>query len=126
MPKKTSKKTSKKKTKISKLKQTHAMVEKDGVVPTTLDQIWGDTGTKKYDTLDIAVYSEWLGERDRSELQTHASKIGLIPIDNMRELKKRLIREFNVHRAKYTKPNDSTEEQVSLDKEVRSILQEGR
>ena len=129
MPKKTDKKTSAKpKAKAKELKQTHAMVEKETFVPTTLDQIWGDTGEHgKYKTLDPEKYSNWLDEQDKASLQTHATSVGLLPVEHVGELKKRLVREFHVHRAKYTKPDGNLNKLPgTLDKEVKDILSEGK
>jgi len=123
MPKKTNKKKS---TKAKELKQTHAMIEKETFVPTTLDQIWGDSGEQKYKTLDPEEYKNWLDEQDKASLQTHATSVGLLPVEHVGELKKRLVREFNVHRAKFTKPSSSSNELPKLEKDVKDILNEGR
>ena len=62
---------------------------------------------------------------NKSDLQSHAVQIGIIPIDNKDQLMKRLVREFNRHAAAYKKPAKKT---VNLDvsKDVLDILAEGR
>ena len=52
--------TTKKKSpeKLNELNQAHGKVE--GPEPTTLDQIWGDSGLSKYRTLDASEYEIYL------------------------------------------------------------------
>ena len=75
---KTSKKTTAKSKSVKNLSQTHGKVEK--FEPTTLDQIWGDDGTDTYGTLNEKVYAPRLDEMNMSDLQAHASTVGIIPI----------------------------------------------
>jgi hypothetical protein len=118
----------KKKTKEKKeLKQTHGMVEKELYEPTTLDQIWGDDGSSgKYNTLDPEEYERWIDDQDKAVLQTHATSIGLLPVEHAGELKKRLMREFWINRSKYTKPISSSNELPDLDRAARNVLAEGK
>ena len=81
-------KTPKKKSNLKSLAQTHGKVETE---PQTLDQIWGDDGTWKYKTMDAEVYEQYLRNLNKSDLQEHATIIGLVPIDNSGILMKRLI-----------------------------------
>ena len=55
---KSAKKTSETKSKKEEMQQTHAKEEK--FQPTTLDQIWGDTGQTRYGHLDIEKYEKSL------------------------------------------------------------------
>ena len=64
-------KASKKKTGLSELSQTHGKIEK--IQPSSLDQIWGDTGISKYKTLDKGEYQTQIGDMNKSDLQTHAT-----------------------------------------------------
>ena len=131
--KKTAKKTAKKAagkstvakkaSKINGLSQAHGKVE--GNQPTTLDQIWGDTGMHKYKTLDELEYKEQLNDMAKVDLQAHAVKIGLIPIDNPGQLKKRLLVEFKKYVSGYKVPNANSKS-LSLDKEALRILNEGK
>jgi hypothetical protein len=107
--------------------QTHGMVEEEAKTePSTLDQIWGDTGLGKYNTLDLSVYEKKLSDMGKSDLQSHANSIGLIPIDDSSMLRQRLVREFRKHVAKYGKPLQSSNEEPAVDPKIQKILSEGR
>lgn len=94
-------------------------------VKTRLDQIWGDTGLTKYKTLEVEEYKSFLNTLNKSDLQSHAVTVGLIPTDNRETLTKRLIKEFQSYAADYKKPdNNIVPNKVS--EKVRSILSEGR
>lgn len=79
--------------------QTHGM---DESAPITLDQIWGDTGSAKFQTLDETEYNNRLQEMNLSDLQAEAYRIGLIPIHNREQLTSRLMREFRRHCSEYS------------------------
>ena len=93
MPRKktnSAKKTSAKKTtKVKDMSQTHGKVEKP--LYSTLEQIWGDTGLSRYGTFDENEYAQELKNMTKSDIQAHANKLGLVPIDNRTELVKRLL-----------------------------------
>ncbi len=131
-PKTAAKKTNKKKEVSSKKKaldkmaQTHGMVEKEDYQPTTLNQIFGDDGGWKYKTLDTDEYKHYLTGMNRSDLQSHAIEIGIIPIDNREQLTKRLIREFNRHTVAYKKPVKKSVDATNVSQDVLDILAEGR
>jgi hypothetical protein len=128
MPKK-SKEPREEKKNLESLSQTHGKdEEKAAVVPTTLNQIWGDDGTWKYSTMEAEEYRNELDTMAKSDLQNHAVKIGIIPIDNRSMLTQRLVREFKKHTSQY-KANAvplevKKDDEVSL--EIRQILEEGR
>jgi hypothetical protein len=68
---------------------------------------------------------------NRTDLHTHASKVGIIPVDNREILETRLVREFCKHVAAFRAPldqkndhNKSNIDQVS--ERTRRILSEGR
>jgi hypothetical protein len=118
-------KTSKKVTKgIKKLSQAHGKEEK--FEPTTLDQIWGDDGTSTYGTLNESAYTIQLDDLNMSDLQAHASTVGIIPVDNRQTLRERLLREFRKHVSAYKKPIHEAEPPTHVDPEVMKILSEGR
>ena len=121
---KTAKKTTAKRKNVKKLSQTHGKVEK--FEPTTLDQIWGDDGTSTYGTLNENAYTVQLDDMNMSDLQAHASTVGIIPIDNRQTLRERLLREFRKHVSAYKKPIHETEPITHVDPEVMKILSEGR
>ena len=115
---------SKKRVKLEDLNQAHGKEEK--FRPTTLDQIWGDTGLSKYNTLEESEYEDSLGEMNKSDLQTHATQVGIIPIDNRDMLTQRLVREFRNHVNSYRAPQERKQVNKTMSKEVRRILAEGR
>ena len=117
---------------LESLSQTHG--KEENFKATTLDQVWGDDGNWKYDTMDDKEYEKELNNMVKSDLQTHATKIGIIPIDNRPMLTQRLVREFKKHVSIY----ESTavrlqEDKVLLDakdkdvnSEIQKILEEGK
>tara|TARA_Y100000310_G_scaffold333401_1_gene410879 strand:- start:2390 stop:2767 length:378 start_codon:yes stop_codon:yes gene_type:complete len=125
MPRKKVTKASKKVKKVKQLAQTHGKLDGESV-PSTLDQIWGDTGLTKYKTMDVEKYEEQLGEFNKTDLQAHATKIGLIPVDNTIELKKRLVREFKKHVSKYQATAQKPRDHKALNTEALKILSEGK
>jgi hypothetical protein len=110
--------------KAKDLSQVHGKVEKG--LPSTLDQIWGDTGMHKYKTLEETEYSEQLKDMARVDLQAHAVKVGLIPIDNAEQLKKRLLLEFKKYTAAYKVPRLTQKSQPPISREGMKILEEGK
>ncbi len=124
MPRK--KTTTKKNKKVVDLTQADGKEEKIETVqkPRTLDQVWGDTGLWKYNTMEKEEYSNQLKEMNKSDLQAHASRIGLIPVEDRSVLTKRLITEFKNHVSKYKaqeKPKSNT-----VSKRGMKILEEGK
>lgn len=107
------------------LMQTHGKEEK--VRPTTLEQIWGDTGERKYKTMEEPKYVEWLNSINKSDLQAHAAQIGIVPIDNRELLTRKLIKEFRSHVAAFRMPAEGpTKTSHPVSREVSKILAEGR
>jgi len=109
------------KSKLDSLNQTHGKIEN----PVTLDQIWGDDGKSKYGTLDVNEYEKNLKEMVKSDLQAHAVKIGLIPIDDRENLIKRLKQEFIKYASQF-KARPKINNAKPLSKAARDILSEGR
>lgn len=112
-----------KKIKLNNLSQTHA--KEETTQPTTLDQIWGDTGMSKYKTLIESEYVNELNDMMKVDIQSHASKLGLIPIDNTDLLKRRLVAEFRKHISQFNKPSTAVQNE-NISKEARKILSEGK
>ena len=121
---KTAKKVTAKKKSVKNLSQTHGKEEK--FEATTLDQIWGDDGSSVYGTMEEINYQGKLDDMNLSDLQAHASRVGIIPIDNRQTLRERLLREFRKHVSAYKKPKSAAPPELHLNKEVMSILSEGR
>ena len=121
---KTAKKVTAKKKSVKNLSQTHGKEEK--FEPTTLDQIWGDDGSSVYGTMEETNYQGEIDDMNLSDLQAHASRVGIIPIDNRQTLRERLLREFRKHVSAYKKPKSPSVPELHLNKEVMGILSEGR
>ena len=115
-----------KKRNTKSMKQIHGKKE-SASKPTTLDQIWGDTGLWKYSTMNLDEYSDQLQEMTKTDLQAHATKIGLIPVDSREILSQRLVREFKRDVSSYeNRPDVSTGTAGEISSEVKKILSEGR
>lgn len=111
----------KKKTKLDSLNQTHGKVER----PITLDQVWGDSGRSRYGTLDINKYEEYLANLNKSDIQAHAVKVGLVPVDDRDSLTRRLKQEFIKYASQFqARPNLTNSKDIS--KKSKDILSEGR
>ena len=120
---KTSSKASAKKG-LKKLSQTHGKEEK--FEPTSLAQVWGEDGTSTYGTMNEKEYERQIDEMNMSDMQTHASTVGIIPIDNRSTLRDRLLREFRKHVANYRKPIHHPTPPEEVDAQTLKILSEGR
>lgn len=115
----------KKKQKLEDLSQTHAKIEEKEYQ--TLDQILGDDGSNKYGTFSEDEYWSQLNAMTKSDLQNHALKMNLIPVDNLRMLRERLMNEFRRHNNSYLKV--STTKKVvdtNVSDIAKKILAEGR
>ena len=116
-------KTSKKTTKASKkIIQTHGKIENSK--PSTLDQVWGDAGLSRYGTMKLNEYKDQLKKMNRTDIQSHATKLGVVPVENREMLEKRLTKEFEKHTSSYNRP-DSPKPKDASAKALR-ILSEGR
>jgi hypothetical protein len=99
-------------------------------MPTTLSQVWGDDGSSKYKTLDEDEYQKKLKGMSKSDLQAEANRVGLIPIDNVGQLKSRLVKTFKAHVISFTeRPSERhvlSTRRSGLETEVKDILSDGR
>jgi hypothetical protein len=124
---KTVEKTPKKKAKAKKeMVQTHAMEEKEPFQKTTLDQVWGDTGSSRYGTLEESAYLGRIKTMNRSDLHSHAVSVGILPVDNRELLTSRLTREFRKHILSFQKPHKKKGKKSVVSEKIRSILAEGK
>ena len=128
--KKTTKSTTKKinaksTKKLDNLEQTHGKDESVKYEARTLDQVWGDDGLWRYSTLDEDVYGQQVKDMTRSDMYAHASRIGIIPTENLDLLRNRLFKEFRRHVSLYTVPVDEPQPQ-KVSSDVRKILDEGK
>tara|TARA_Y100001973_G_C5199696_1_gene336717 strand:- start:369 stop:776 length:408 start_codon:yes stop_codon:yes gene_type:complete len=123
--KKTAKKASASKPKKKEMNQAHGKVEK--FEPTTLDQIWGDTGMTRYGHQNEEKYKQSLKEMTKSDIQAHAHFIGLVPVDNREQLEKRLVSEFRKYISGFVKPSATgNQTHPEISEEGLRILREGR
>lgn len=114
---------------LGKLTQIHGKDEEGKKYKAvTMAQIWGDAGVGgKYKTLDNDEYKSYLSSLNRADLYKHATKIGLVPIDNTNLLKRRLIAEHKRHASQYRHPLEdanqlSPEELAKMEEKVKQIL----
>ena len=126
--KKSAKKPQKKGKTLESLSQTHGKVEK--FQPTTLDQVWGESGNTKYGTTDVNDYIRRLEDMNTTDLQTHAHVIGFVPLDDRVTLVKKLVSEFKKHVSSFGKPlsHPNSNENISknIPEDVKKTLSEGR
>jgi hypothetical protein len=104
--------------------QAHGHIET--FKPTTLAQILGSTGMNKYGTMDENEYTSSLASMNKADLQTHATKVGLVPIDDRDRLVKRLVHEFRLHVASFNQPAERRSAPRPMVPEVAKILAAGR
>ena len=76
--------------------------------------------------MDEEGYRDSLKEMNKSDLQTHATKVGVVPIDNREMLTNRLIREFKRFTSNYSVPAKAAIKEKKISKEAKKILSEGR
>ena len=109
---------------LKNLSQIHGEEEK--FQPTSLAQVWGEDGSSTYGTMNDAEYERQIDQMNMSDMQTHASRVGIIPIDNRSTLSDRLLREFRKHVANYRKPIHHPTPPEEIDAQTLKILSEGR
>jgi len=117
--------------KLKNMSQTHGKDEsiQPKFEPRTLDQVWGDTGLGKYKTFDESIYRERLDNMAKTDLQAHATRVGLVPIDNRSTLTQRLMREFKKHVNSFKPTNINISKPIAKDSlplGVRKTLDEGK
>ncbi len=123
------KKAKKKTVSMKSMSQTDAMESKskeEKYVPSTLDQVWGDDGTSQYKTMDTKVYEGSLATMSKADLKQEAVRVGLLPIDNIEQLRIRLAKQHRTHVSSYKHPQVSTKKQIAMSEEVKRILEEGQ
>ena len=75
--------------------------------------------------MDEKAYAEEISSMSKSDLQAHASTVGIIPVDNREMLSQRLLREFRKHVASYNTPIEK-KRGITLSGAAKAILSEGR
>jgi hypothetical protein len=92
----------------------------------SLDQILGEN-ISVYKTSNIDEYRSQIADMNQTDLQTHALKIGLIPIEDRRILVGRLVQEFERwHSRMMPQGNIKGSKNINdIDEKARKILREG-
>ena len=113
--------------KMESMSQTDGMArDEEKFEASTLDQVFGDDGVSKYKTLNEVVYQQVLDNMSKADLKGEATRVGLLPIDNINQLRIRLMREFRGHVSSYRRPKVDLQNQNRLSDASRKILEEGR
>lgn len=111
---------------MSKKKQIETHAKVDGP-PTNLEQVFGFNEYAKYGTLDESVYVKRLNEMNRSDLEAHARKMGLIIVESSERLRGKLLQEFRNYVTYLHKPVQPVQQQPQkISEEARKVLAEGR
>lgn len=92
----------------------------------SLDHILGEN-TATYSSRNVEEYRAFIADLNQTDLQTHAQKVGLIPVEDRRILVARLVDQFNLWAAKYQPQGTvGTKNNLSdLSKTAQQILREG-
>lgn len=125
MPKKSKKTAKSSKKNMKNLNQAHGKDESKST-PTTLDQVWGDTGLWKYNTNDVNEYAQQIKTMTLADIRNHANKIGLVPVGDRSSLEKKLITEFNKHVSKYSVSAVEPADPSPISENAKKILKEGQ
>lgn len=94
-------------------------------IPGTLDQIMNES-MSMYSARSSEEYISQLAEMNQTDLQSHAYKVGLIPIDDRKVLVERLAQEFRAwasRQAPITTHNNINS--INISDDVRKTLREG-
>ena len=92
----------------------------------SLDQILGEN-ISVYKTSNIEEYKQQITEMNHTDLQSHALKVGLIPIEDRRILVGRLVQEFERWSSRMMPQGNikGSKKIEEIDEKVRKILREG-
>lgn len=93
--------------------------------PTTLDQVWGEN-THDYQGQTLEEYAEYLSELNKADLQAHAIKKGILPSDNRERTVNKLLSGYKTSLAQSRKLPNIQKKNITLDKQDRQTLSEGR
>ena len=109
-----------------KVIETHGKVE--SVEPTTLEQVWGFSELSRYGTENEKDYEAKLKDMNRSDLETHARRMGVVVVESSGRLRDNLLRDFRTTYAAMHKPKieGRTTVGVKIDPEALKVLAEGR
>jgi hypothetical protein len=100
--------------------------DSNNTTPGSLDQIMGES-ISIYGATSPEEYISQLAEMNQTDLQAHAYKVGLIPVEDRRVLVERLVKEFRIWASRHA-PVQNQNNSVGMNDisaEVRKILREG-
>jgi hypothetical protein len=113
------------KRKVDKVIEAHG--KEDTTQPTRLEQVWGYNELSKYGTLEADVYQRSLDEMNRTDLEAHARKVGVIVLESTARLKGELVKAFDNYVFYLRKPAPKAPSATGkISDDVRRILAEGR
>jgi hypothetical protein len=104
--------------------ETHGKVE--STVPTMLEQIWGYNELAKYGTKDEEVYRNQISDMNRTDLEAHARRVGVVIVESTGRLRENLLKEFRIYFNNLSHPAPLPKAQPNITAEVQRILNEGK
>jgi hypothetical protein len=110
-----------------KEKVIEAHGKEDSTQPTMLEQVWGYNELSKYGTVDVNAYRQNIDEMNRTDLEAHARKVGVIVVESTARLKGELVKAFENYIFYLRKPAPKAPTaNGKVGEDVRRILAEGR
>lgn len=91
----------------------------------TLESIIGDAAANPAGAATVGEYQEILAEMNKFDLQFHATKQGLVPIENRALLEERLVARFNINASRGRGVSKTVRNDAKISKEALDILAEG-
>jgi len=92
----------------------------------SIDELLG-LSAGKYNTHDLQKYEDYLAGLNTSDLQAHATRVGVMPNQDRNILLKRLVKEFRVSNSGYINTaKTGTQFSKPISKRTLDILGEGR
>ncbi len=94
-------------------------------VPTRLEQIWGGFNELAlYGTKNEFEYTKQVENMSRQELETHASRVGIVPSESTERLRSLLIREFQIYNQTLYKPVLKNTTPDKIPDNIKAILEQ--
>lgn len=100
--------------------------KEDVAEPTILEQVWGFNDQAKYGTLDEDVYRNEILGMNRSDLETHARRVGVMIVEGTARLQDNLLKAFRTYKTYLYQPAKKESPKLEITDDVRKILAEGR
>jgi hypothetical protein len=101
-------------------------------MPTRAEQLWGGFNElARYGTLKEEEYESQLNDMNRTDMEAHARRVGVLVVESSARLKESLKKEFRIYVSTLNRPSHLTNGAVVTKKplltdEVKKILAEGR